>query len=441
MKDLTQGSVAKTLFVFALPLVLTNLLMQANLLIDTAIVGRVINKEALAAIGSVFPMIFVLSSIQIGLTVGGSVLIAQYSGEKNNAAITQTIHTLFTALFVVCITISLGAILFKSALFKLINLPADVLPYASIYMNIYFGGLVTIVLLNVITGFLRGMGNSTMPLYFAVISNVLNILFDLLFVLQFKWGIAGVAWASVLAQSLAGIIGYIWCYKKYDVFRISLQNYYFKASLLFKSLRIGLPTAAQQLALSFGIVTIFALIGKYGSTTMAAFTIGGRIDSFPGIITMELSAALMAFVGQNYGARQMQRIHKALLLALCVSLIVAIIMALLIWISPNVLLSPFTTDSKVIEAGSRYLMIIGSFYLMYSSIYIFGGIFQGMGKTLFPMVFTMTSLWAVRIPLCYYFASQMGETGIWWGIVTSWTFEALCCGGYYWWVTRKGKIV
>lgn len=245
MKDLTQGNEGRLILRFALPMLLGNVFHQLYNIIDSIIVGNYIGKEALAAVGASFPVIFVFFSLVLGITSGSTVVVSQYFGAGENDKVKRTIDTLFIFLFFASIAVSILGIVFSREIFHLLRLPEEVIPMAEQYLTIFFGGVVAFFGFMGISASLRGLGDSLTPLYFLIISTLFNIGFDLLFVIVFNWGITGVAVASIVAQGGAFISAVIYLNKTHQIIRLSLFKLKFDRSLFRKSLRIGLPTGIQ----------------------------------------------------------------------------------------------------------------------------------------------------------------------------------------------------
>ena len=227
MKDLTTGKESKLIWQFATPMLLGNVFQQMYNIVDSIIIGNFIGKQALAAVGASFPIIFALISLVIGFGIGATIMIAQYFGAKQIDKVKRTIDTLYIFLFFASIVMSVLGILFSGAIFSLIQLPEDVIPEARLYLNIYLSGLIFFFGFTGTSAILRGLGDSKTPLYFLIISTVANIFFDLLFVIVFKWGIAGVAVATILSQGGAFLAAVIYLNKTHKIVRISIFNLVF----------------------------------------------------------------------------------------------------------------------------------------------------------------------------------------------------------------------
>ncbi len=431
MKDLTTGKESKLILQFATPMLLGNVFQQMYNIVDSIIIGNYIGKEALAAVGASFPIIFTLISLVIGFATGATIIIAQYFGAKQIEKVKRTIGTLYIFLFFASIVLSILGIVFSGDIFKLIQLPEDVFPYAKLYLNIYLSGLIFFFGFNGTAAILRGLGDSKTPLYFLIFATLTNIVFDLLFVIVFKWGVAGVAIATVISQGGAFITAILYLNKTHKVVNLSISKLHFDKTIFNQSIRIGLPSGLQQTIVSLGLLAIVWIVNLFGTNVIAAYSIAMRIDSLAAMPAMNFAAALSTFVGQNLGANKPQRVKAGLLATLKMGAIVSISISLIAVLFANDLMGIFTQDSDVIAIGAEYLIIVSSFYILFSTLFVINGVMRGAGDTLIPMFITLFALWIVRIPLAYYLSLEFGETGIWWSTPIGW-FTGMVLGiAYY----------
>ncbi len=431
MKDLTQGKEGKLILQFALPMLAGNVFQQLYNVVDSIVVGRAIGKEALAAVGANFPFIFALISFIIGIAIGSTVIISQYYGAKKMAEVKRTIDTLYIFMFFASISVSALGMIFSKSIFKIIDLPPDVLPQAVNYFNVYAIGFVFFFGFQSTSSIMRGLGDSKTPFYFLGFSTLLNIGLDLLFVLVFHWGIRGVAAATVVSQAFAffAIIYYINRFHKFLDFRP--QHMHFDKAIFKKSLKIGLPTGFQQTFVALGFLALYRIVNMFGTPTIAAYSIAIRIDSFASMPAMNFSAALSTFVGQNIGANKMHRIAKGLNATLLMTTAIAVSISLIALNFAEPLMAVFTKDAQVIDIGKHYLLIVPFFYIVFSIMFSINGVMRGAGDTFIPMIITIISLWIVRIPVSYLLSLKYGAIGIWWGIPVAWFVGVILAFIYY----------
>jgi len=431
MRDLSQGPVAKQIFIFALPMLLGNVFQQMYNIVDTIIIGQYIGTEALAAAGASFPVIFVLVSLVIGITTGTTIIISQYYGAKNYEGVRRAIDTAFVFLFFASIGLTILGLVFIEDVWRLIGLPENLIPDATLYFSVYASGLVLMFGYNAVSAVLRGLGDSKTPLYFLIISTILNIGFDLLFVLVFKWGIGGVAFATVLAQGIAFGMSVIYLNRTHKLIRVAVKGLVFDWDIFKKSLRIGIPTGMQHTFVSLGMLALISIVNRFGTDTIAAYTIAWRIDSFAAMPAMNFGLALTTFVGQNLGANRPDRVRQGLRATLLMSTAVSLTVTFVAWVFGRYLMGIFTSNEVVIDIGYNYLVIVSSFYVIFSAMFVTQSVMRGAGDTLVPMFITLIALWLLRIPASHFLSLRFGETGIWWGIPVAWMFGFIAAYIYY----------
>ncbi|MDP2723428.1 MAG: MATE family efflux transporter [Bacteroidales bacterium] len=433
MKDLTTGKEGRRILNFAIPMLLGNVLQQMYNVVDSIIIGKVLGKEALAAVGANFPLIFALISFVVGIAIGATVIIAQFYGAKQMDKVKRTVDTLYIFMFFASIFLTVVGITFSKGIFRMIDLPEEVIPLAVSYLKIYAIGFVFFFGFQGTSAILRGLGDSKTPLYFMVVSTIINIALDLLFVVAFGWGIEGVAAATVIAQAGA-FFSIVWYLNKYHKFLdFSPLKMKFDRDIFKKSLQIGLPSGFQQTAVAIGFLALYRIVNTFGTPTVAAYSVATRIDSFATLPAMAFSAALSTFVGQNIGANKFERIGKGLNATLLMISVIAITVSASAVIFAEPLMRLFTNkeDFEVVTIGVKYLRIVSPFYVVFSLMFIFNGVLRGAGDTLFPMFITILALWIIRLPLSYLLSLKFDAIGIWWGIPIAWAFGVIASSLYY----------
>ncbi len=441
MKDLTVGKESKLILQFATPMLLGNVFQQFYNIVDSIIVGNFIGKQALAAVGASFPIIFMLISLVIGIASGSTIIISQYFGAKDIKNVRRTIDTLYIFLFFAAIIVSVSGVLFSGSIFRLIQIPDDVYPEATKYLNIYLSGILFFFGFNGTSAILRGLGDSKTPFYFMIISTITNIGFDLLFVVVFGWGIEGAALATVLSQGGAFFTTIFYLNKTHEIINLSWRRLVFDKAIFRKSLQIGLPSGFQHTFVSLGMIALFWIVNLYGTSTVAAFSVAARIDSFATLPAMNFAAALSTFVGQNLGANKQDRVKHGLIATFKMTTIISVIVTIVSIVFRHELMGLFTNDNEVISIGASYLIIVSLFYVAFSSMFVIGGVMRGAGDTLMPMFFTLFALWIVRIPASYFLSQKFGVIGIWWGVPTGWIAGFILSYFYYLSGKWKSKVV
>lgn len=442
--DLTTGKESRKILMFALPMLLGNVFQQLYNVVDTIIVGKYIGKEALAAVGASFPVIFVLVSLLIGVSSGVTILISQYFGAKQYQNVHRAITTMFSFALVSALILGAIGVYFSEDIFRLIRLPEDVVPLASSYFSVFASGMIFMFGFNATSAVLRGIGDSKTPLYFLIISTVTNILFDLLFVVVLEWGVEGAALATIVSQGGAFLTAIIYLNRTHEIISFRFKNWVFDYSILRKGLKIGIPSGLQHTFVALGMMALFRIVNDFGTNTVAAYSAATRIDSFAGMPAMSLSAALSTFVGQNLGANKPERVKKGLRATWFMGISVSVIISLVVVLFGRPLMSAFTSDPQVIDIGKSYLLIVGLFYVVFSSMFINQAVLRGAGDTITSMIITLFSLWLLRIPFSYFLSREpvgLGSDGIWWGIPLAWFFGFLASHIYYRSGRWKRKVV
>jgi putative MATE family efflux protein len=437
MKDLSVGKESKLIFQFATPMLLGNMFQQLYNVVDSIIVGKFIGKEALAAVGSSFPIIFALISFIIGIAIGATVIISQYYGAKDYEKVKRAIDTLYIFIFFASIFVSALGIYFSTQIFELMGLPPDVVPQADSYLRIYLSGLVLFFGFNATSAILRGLGDSKTPLYFMIIATVMNIGLDILFVVGFNWGIEGAALATIVAQGGAFITAIIYLNRTHEIINLSWRKMVFDKELFRANIRIGIPIGLQQSFVALSMMVMYWLVNPFGTNSVAAYSVVFRIDSFAAMPAMNFAAALSTFVGQNLGANKPERVRTGLISTIFMTSIFAFTISAIALLLAGPLMRLFTDDPEVISIGMDYLYLVSPFYVVFTAMFTIGGVMRGAGDTIIPMIITFVALWVVRIPLCYYLSLDMGVIGIWWGIPGAWLAGAILSFIYY--LTGKWK--
>jgi putative MATE family efflux protein len=311
------------------------------------------------------------------------------------------------------------------------------MPQAISYFTIYMSGLVVFFGFNSTASILRGMGDSKTPLLFFTISTLANIGLDLLFIMVFKWGIEGAAIATVVAQGGAFITAIFVLNSRDHLIHFSWNSLVFDRLIFLKSAKIGLPTGFQQAFVALGMMAIIRIINNFDTPVLAAYTAASKIDALAAMPAMNLASALAAFVGQNLGAGRIDRIKNGLRATLFMSWIISFAVMAFVIFKGEVLMTMFSNNPEVIAHGKNYLVIISSFYPVFSTMFVMHGTLRGAGDTLIPMFITLISLWIVRIPLAAILSDKFGPSGIWWAIPCGWLIGLL--GTYFWYLSGKWK--
>jgi len=441
MKDLTKGNETTQIIIFALPMLVGNVFQQFYNMVDSWVVGQFVGTTALAAVGASFPILFLMVALVMGFGMGSNVLIAQYYGAKDMNRVRAVIDTTYLVLFWMGIGLTVIGLLFAKPILVLLRVPADVMPQALTYLRIIFSGLLFTFGYNGVGAILRGLGDSMTPLYMLIAATLLNVILDLVSVLVLHMGVAGVAWATIIAQAASFIGSLIYLNRTHEFLKTDFMNLHFDKELFFLSLKIGLPSGIQQALVAMGMMFMTAVVNGFGSIVMAGFSAASRIDSFVGMPSMNISMALSTFVGQNLGAGKPERVKKGYRSALLIAMSITLVLMVVLLIFGKPLVSIFTSDQEVIAVGARYLRVIAPFYIAFTMMFITNGVIRGAGETIVPMISTLFAMWLVRVPSAVLFSSIWGEMGIWWAMPTGWLFGMIIAYSYYKTGRWKNKVV
>ncbi|NOU47877.1 MAG: MATE family efflux transporter [Bacteroidales bacterium] len=431
MKDLTVGNEGKLILSFTIPMLIGNVFQQLYNVVDSIIVGRYLGNEALAAVGASFPLIFTLIALIIGISTGVTIIISQYYGARNLEQVRKAIETMYIFLFYTSIGITIIGIFTSEYIFRLIDLPEDIIPQAVTFFNLYAAGFIFFFGFQGTSAILRGLGDSKTPLYFLVVSVLVNIVLDIIFIVNFGWGIEGVAIATVISQAGAFITIIWYLHRTHKLLTFNFFKMRFDYAVFKKSMQIGIPTGLQQTFVAVGMLALYKVVNVYGTSVIAAYSVAMRIDSFAVLPAMNFSAALSSFVGQNIGANKPDRVKQGLIATLKMTSIISIVVTIITWLFATQIMLMFTNDMAVVEAGKQYLYIVSTFYILFSMMFVYNGVLRGAGDTIIPMFITLFALWVIRIPASFTLAKWFGPVGIWWGIPIAWAIGASFSYIYY----------
>lgn len=440
---MTEGSPLKIILTFAFPMLIGNVFQQLYNMVDSIVVGNYVGKLALAAVGTGFPIIFMMAAMFIGLGLGATILISQYIGAGDMENVQKTAETIYTAMIVGSIPISVIGIFLSEPILVLINTPVDALPMAKTYMMIIFSGMLGAFGFNVNAGILQGFGDSKSSLLFLSIATVINIVLDLLFVIVFHWDVAGVAIATIVAQAASWIFGIIYMRKKYEILRFPILKFHFDRNIFRKIVKLGLPTGIQQTLFSIGIMSLQSLVNSYGSDFIAGFNAANKIDTFAFMPIQSFSNAVTTFTGQNIGAKRMDRVHQGTVTAISLSVLVCILCLVIIPLGPSIL-GLFNSDPAVIEAGMIYLNNVMPTIGLLAVVFTLNAVIRGAGESVVPMIGAIISLWLGRIPAAYFIAGTFGKEYMFLSYAVGWILWLFISGPYYMsgkWKSKSEKLL
>lgn len=394
--NMTEGSIIHHLVAFAAPLLVGNIFQQLYNTVDTWVVGKYVSNEAFSAVGTVGPIINMLIGFFLGLSSGAGVVISQYYGAGKTEEVRKTVHTsIMMTIILGLIFTGLGIALIPGML-ALMNTPAEVIPESTAYLTIYFSGVLGLMLYNIGSGILRAVGDSTRPFYYLVVSAVINTVLDLVFVLRFDMGVAGVAWATIIAQGISALLTLITLLRSDSCIRLSLRALRIHFDMLKKIIRVGIPAALQMAVTSFSNVFVQSYINYFGADCMSGWTAYGKIDTLLMLPMQSLALAATTFVGQNLGMGKVDRAKRGVRIALALSLVTAVVLMIPVMVFAPSLVAFFNEKATVVEYGTMFLRYISPFYVLCCFNQIYSGALRGAGNTRAPMVIMLASFVVFR---------------------------------------------
>ena len=433
---MTEGVIWKELLLFSVPLLLGNLFQQLYNAVDSVVVGNYIGAQALAAVGSSAPVINLLVSFFMGLSVGAGVIISRYFGARNMESLQDSIHTSLALTMTAGIFMTLFGIIFSPTILRWIGTPSDVMSSSVLYLRIYFGGILSVMLYNMGSGILRAVGDSKNPLYFLIVSSITNILLDLLFVIVFDMGIAGVGWATLIAQTISAVLTLLLLIKTKQEYKVTLKKIRFHKDKLIEIIRLGLPSGIQNGVVSFSNVIVQSNINAFGSLAMAGCGAYTKIDGFAILPVMSYSMALTTFTGQNMGAKKYDRVKQGARSGIIMSLLTTITISALLLIFGEQVLSIFSDNPKVISYGLYMMHVLAPFYIFLAISHAFNGIIRGAGITTIPMIVMITCWCGMRMTWILASVPIFHDIGVvFMGWPLTWAASALWLFLYY----KKGN--
>lgn len=394
---MTEGSIWKKILFFSIPLILGNLFQQLYNTVDSIIVGNYIGSEALAAVGSSGSLINLLIGFCIGASAGAGVVIAQFYGAQDKEGVRKAVHTTIAIAIAAGAILTIVGIVTTPLLLKAMGTPKEVFDQASIYLKVYFGGILFSVVYNMSAGILNAVGNSKRSLVYLMIAATSNIFLDLLFVVVFKMGIVGAAIATDISQLLPCIFIILFLVRSEDVYRVKLKDIRCYDNLLGKILKIGLPTGVQNIVISLSNVIVQSSVNSFGAVAMAGFAAYIKVDGFNILPVLSFSMAATTFVGQNVGAGRLDRVKKGMYVSVAMGIIYTVCTGILLLAFAPQVIGVFTQNGKVVEYGVYIMRFFCPFYWMLGILHILAGTIRGTGKTMQAMVVFLFSLCIFRV--------------------------------------------
>lgn len=411
--DMTKGSPLKIFIFFSIPLLIGNIFQQLYSMVDTIIVGRFVGVNALAAVGTTGSMFFLVNGMILGLTSGFGVLVSQKFGAKDEKGIKKAVASNIILTIISTIIITVIALLVKTPLLKLMNTPDNIFKDANIYITIIFAGIITQAIYNMAAGILRALGDSKTPLYFLIISSILNIILDLVFIAKLNMGVSGAAYATNIAQGFAAVLCIIYSYRKFKILRLKKEDFKVEKEYYKTHLKIGIPMGLQFSVTAVGIIIVQSAINVFGSTVIAAYTASSKVLQLVMQPAISFGVTIATYAGQNLGAKRFDRIKNGIKIMNKVSIISSLIAGAVLVLFGRYFVMLFIENPtpEIFDYAQQVLNYSAIFFIPLGFIFVYRNVLQGMGESFVPMMAGFFEL-AARATVAFTLPKVIGFTGI-----------------------------
>ena len=425
-QDMTVGNPVSNLIRFSVPLLIGNLAQQLYSTVDSIVVGNYIGDGALAAIGASGPIMNLLLVLFMGISVGASIMVSQYFGAKEKDKLSDTVGTAITATLVSSLFIMIVGPLITPWAMSVLQTPADIYDMTCTYLIIVFVGIIGCAYYNIISGILRGLGDSVMPLVFLLVACGLNIVLDILFVAFFSMGVAGAAWATIISQAISGALCLVRLLLMRDVLHVKLRSLWPQKALLMQLIRLGLPSGLTQAVFSLAMLVVQSLTNSFGTLIIAVSTVVMRVDGFAMMPNFTFGTATTTFTGQNIGAGKLKRVEEGTKDGLKIGLAVSVVLVAAILLFGRYLMEMFTSTPEVVDTGMHMMRIPAVGYVAMAVTQILSGVMRGAGDTMTPMWISLITTVVIRVPIAYGLATLThSPDSLFISLLTSWVMGAV----------------
>ena len=398
---MSQGRPWKRIVEFAVPMIIGNIAQQLYNTIDSIVVGKYVGDNALAAVGTSAPIINLLIALFVGVATGSGILVAQSFGAKDKQRLSQVVGNCITLMFLVAIVTTAAGVLFARPLLQLLGTPDNIIDWSASYLRIFFAGLIGCAYYNVFSGVLRGMGDSFSALLFLLVAAALNVVLDLWFVAGFDLGVAGVAYATILAQAISAVCCFIKLKHMQDMLTLRWSLLKPDKNTIGSIVRLGIPSGVTQAIFSMAMLVVQSLTNSFGETLMACNVIVMRVDGFAMMPNFTFGETMSTFTGQNIGAGRLDRVQKGTKQGVCIAMgTAAAITSLLLLFGPS-LMGVFTDTQELVDLGARILRTLAVGYILVALTQSLSGVMRGSGNTVIPMWISLCTTVLIRVPLAY----------------------------------------
>lgn len=426
--DMTVGNPTKHILLFALPVFIGFMFQQFYNTIDSLVVGNYVGADALAAIGTCGSINFLFFSLSSGLSVGIGIIVSHFFGAKDEVGVRQTISNSFYVLAIASIFATLLGFIVARPLLSLMSTPPEIIGDATLYLKTTCCGIIFIAMYNGVANILRALGDSRTPLYFLILSSLMNIVLDLTFVLYLNWGVFGVGFATVIAQAISAVVSYIYAFIKVPYFKFSKEEWKPNFTIIARSFRLGVPMALQSSMIAISMMVLQGVVNSFGATVMAVNTISAKVDLIISQFYGAISQALVTYSGQNLGAQKIDRVKKGYGRGILIVTLYNLIIIPIIFIFSSQIVDVFVTEQAVIDYGKYALRITSVMYFALGTIYVPRGILNGCGDAKFSLINGITEVLCriVYANLLTHIAT-IGVWGIWIASGLTWLTVSLVC--------------
>lgn len=426
INDMTKGNPLRIFIFFSIPLLIGNVFQQLYSMVDTIIVGRFVGVDALAAVGSTGSMFFLVNGMILGLTSGFGVLVAQKFGAKDDIGVKKAVASNIILTLISTLLMTIVALLLKDPLLRIMNTPENIFDNANIYITIIFSGIITQALYNMAAGILRALGDSKTPLYFLIISSVLNVILDLVFIINFKMGVSGAAYATNIAQGFSAMLCLIYSYRKFSVLRLKKDDFKVELSYYKKHLKIGIPMGLQFSVTAVGIIIVQSAINIFGSIVIASYTASSKVLQLVMQPSISFGVTISTYAGQNLGAGRFDRIKNGMKIMNKVSIVTSLIAGVVLIFLGKYFVTLFIENPtpEIFNYAQQVFNYSAVFFIPLGFIFVYRNVLQGMGESFVPMMAGVYELVARSI-VAFTLPKFIGFTGICLSDPVAWIAAAL----------------
>ena len=431
--DMTQGSPAKILIRFSIPMLLSVAFQQLYNVVDSVVAGKFVSVDALAAVGASYPITMIFMAVATGANIGCSVVISQLFGAKNYGKMKTAVSTSILSIVAVSLILTVSGFLFCTPLMRLLNTPDRIFGDSALYLRVYIGGLIFLFLYNICTGIFTALGDSRTPLYFLIASSLGNIVLDLVFVICFQMGVGGVAWATFIAQGISSILAFSALFLRLRGVLSDENDPLFSWEMLGKISLIAIPSILQQSFISVGNLMIQGLVNSFGPAVIAGYSAAVKLNTFSVTTLTTLGNSISSFSAQNIGANKYERVHAGLRAGILLSIVIVAIFTSLFFFLPDKMIGLFMSEGgeEAMLSGVQFLRVVSPFYIVICLKLVCDGVLRGSGAMLQFMSSTFTDL-ILRVALAYLLAYLLKDSlGIWLSWPLGWAVAAVMSIWFY----------